>query len=136
VTCAWCRPHELDDAARRRFVRKLYIPLPSLAARIDLVTRLLSTNRHSLTEEDIADVARRSSGMCVCSTRGWVALIESTGFSGADIHNLCMEAAMGPVRQLASVAHASIASLDQTAVRLWRGVHANFTGVTDMGELN
>jgi SpoVK/Ycf46/Vps4 family AAA+-type ATPase len=35
------RPHELDDAARRRFVKRLYIPLPERADRQILLERLL-----------------------------------------------------------------------------------------------
>eukprot|EP00461_Guttulinopsis_vulgaris_P003308 UN03309 len=51
-------PRELDDAARRRFVRRLYVPMPGFRARRDLLTRLLSKNAHTLTQDEIADVAR------------------------------------------------------------------------------
>lgn len=75
------RPDELDEAARRRFVKRLYIPLPDGEARLALVTLLLRRNGHALTPAEIQAVVDRTQG-----------------FSGADIKSLCTEAAMGPVR--------------------------------------
>ncbi len=76
------RPQELDEAARRRFVKRLYIPLPDADARRHLIKRLLAKNRHVLTEDDIEAVTTATKG-----------------YSGADVTNLCKEAALGPVRQ-------------------------------------
>ncbi|CAI5731964.1 unnamed protein product [Peronospora destructor] len=86
VVGATNRPQELDEAARRRFVKRLYIPLPSLEARLDLVSRLLKDNKNDLSGENMAFIA------------------ESTkGYSGADVRALCTEAAMGPVRSCADI---------------------------------
>ena len=74
---------ELDEAARRRLVKRLYIPLPEGAARRKIITNLLREERHSLTEEQVEEVVGRTEG-----------------YSGADMANLCKEAAMGPVRSL------------------------------------
>jgi SpoVK/Ycf46/Vps4 family AAA+-type ATPase len=82
VVGATNRPHELDEAARRRFVKKLYIPLPEAAGRRELVKRLLSTNRHTLDDGNVEAVVDRTAG-----------------FSGADLRSLCQEAAMGPIRE-------------------------------------
>ena len=41
------RPEELDDAARRRFVKKLYIPLPDQDGREALITNLLNANANA-----------------------------------------------------------------------------------------
>jgi fidgetin-like protein 1 len=78
------RPQELDEAARRRLVKRLYIPLPEHAARVQLLTKLLSDNLHCLTADNIEEVGRLTDG-----------------FSGADMKNLCQEAAMGPIRSIA-----------------------------------
>jgi SpoVK/Ycf46/Vps4 family AAA+-type ATPase len=79
------RPAELDEAARRRFVKRIYIPLPNHAGRHQLLTILLQDVDHSLNEIDLNYV------------------VDATdGYSGADIRSLCTEAAMGPVRELAS----------------------------------
>jgi SpoVK/Ycf46/Vps4 family AAA+-type ATPase len=77
------RPQELDDAARRRFTKRLYIPLPAENDRRILLHVMLKKNNHRLTEADIDRIAK-----------------ESDGFSGADLKSLCTDAAMGPIRQL------------------------------------
>lgn len=78
------RPQELDEAARRRLVKRLYIPLPDRAARRQIVTRLLREQRHSLTDQQLDELCRITDG-----------------YSGADVANLCREAAIGPIRSLA-----------------------------------
>ncbi|XP_076163107.1 fidgetin-like protein 1 isoform X2 [Ptiloglossa arizonensis] len=77
------RPHELDEAARRRLVKRLYIPLPEFEARKQIINNLLLTIPHNLTEEDVNNVAQ-----------------QSKGYSGADMSNLCKEASMGPIRSI------------------------------------
>jgi SpoVK/Ycf46/Vps4 family AAA+-type ATPase len=81
------RPHELDDAARRRFVKRLYIPLPERADRQILLERLLRRNRHSLSPKEIFKLSS-----------------DTDGYSGADLSSLCQDASLGPVRQLGSQA--------------------------------
>jgi SpoVK/Ycf46/Vps4 family AAA+-type ATPase len=87
------RPQELDDAARRRFVKRLYVALPETKDREVLLRNLLSKNHHIITDKEFAKLAKNTKG-----------------FSGADLKNLCTDAAMGPVRQLG--ANAMTASAD------------------------
>ena len=58
------RPEELDEAARRRFVKRIYIPLPDAAGRKDLFSRLLAghQSKHSLQQEDVDLLVQRSAG--------------------------------------------------------------------------
>jgi fidgetin-like protein 1 len=77
------RPHELDDAARRRFVKRLYIPLPERSDREILLRTLLITNKNVLSDEQFTQLSN-----------------ETNGFSGADLKALCVDAAMGPLREL------------------------------------
>ncbi|KAL1467004.1 hypothetical protein MTO96_005871 [Rhipicephalus appendiculatus] len=77
------RPKELDEAARRRLAKRLYIPLPEKAARRQMVCRLLAQVKHCLSDEDIDTVASLTQG-----------------YSGADMAQLCKEAALGPIRSL------------------------------------
>ncbi|XP_060525430.1 fidgetin-like protein 1 [Cylas formicarius] len=77
------RPQELDEAARRRFVKRLYVPLPEHEARSHLVRKLIGDERHCLTDDDFERIAH-----------------QSDGFSGADIKNLCSEASLGPIRSI------------------------------------
>ena len=77
------RPQELDEAVRRRMVKRLYIPLPDASARQHLVSHLLEDQSHSLTGDQIGDI-----------------VLHTKGFSGADMSALCSEASMGPVRDI------------------------------------
>lgn len=83
VVGATNRPQEIDEAARRRFVKRLYIPLPDLAARRQIVLSLMSQLSHKLHPSDLEVIANKTEG-----------------YSGADMKNLCSEAALGPIRSL------------------------------------
>uniref|UniRef100_A0A1I8IKM9 Fidgetin-like protein 1 n=1 Tax=Macrostomum lignano TaxID=282301 RepID=A0A1I8IKM9_9PLAT len=91
------RPQELDDAARRRFVKRLYIPLPEAVGRRQIVERMLVGQSHSLAEADIEHI-----------------VTATDGYSGADVANLVREAALGPVR---SIPLDRIRSISVSAVR-------------------
>lgn len=95
------RPEELDEAARRRFVKRIYIPLPDEAGRQQLFERLLnSTSTISSTPSMSPSDSNRS--VHALSNDNISELVRLTdGFSGADIRSLCTEAALGPVRELA-----------------------------------
>ena len=56
------RPQEIDEAARRRFVKRLYIPLPELAARVHVITRLMAPQQCQLSEADVTSVGQRTEG--------------------------------------------------------------------------
>lgn len=75
------RPQELDEAARRRFIKRLYIPLPDRETRGALVRMLLAKNEHALTDAEVEGLVQRTKG-----------------YSGADVTNLAREASMGPLR--------------------------------------
>lgn len=77
------RPQELDEAARRRLVKRLYIPLPELGARTQILHNLLDNERTTITKPEIDALGRMTDG-----------------FSGADMKTLCHEASMGPIRSI------------------------------------
>ncbi|XP_027428758.1 fidgetin-like protein 1 [Zalophus californianus] len=91
VVGATNRPQEIDEAARRRLVKRLYIPLPEAAARKQIVINLMSKEQCCLSEEEIALVVR-----------------QTDGFSGADMTQLCREASLGPIRSLQTVDIATV----------------------------
>lgn len=76
-------PWDLDDAALRRFARRIYIPLPDETARRDLILRLLSATPHSLSESGVAKV-----------------VAQTAHYSASDITNLCKEASMAALRSV------------------------------------
>lgn len=75
-------PWDLDSAIRRRFEKRIYIPLPDADARARLLTLHLGDTPHSCTKEDIQAIAARTEG-----------------FSGADISILTRDALFEPVRR-------------------------------------
>lgn len=79
------RPHELDEAAQRRFRKKLYIPLPEPDARRKMVEGRLREFPHSLSYEDIDQV-----------------VLLTEGYSGSDMTGVIADAAMEPVRGVLS----------------------------------
>ena len=57
------RPGELDEAARRRFVKRLYVPLPENVARKELILRVKDKEgEFGLTESQIQEVVDRTKG--------------------------------------------------------------------------
>lgn len=83
VVGATNRPQEIDEAARRRLAKRLYIPLPEAAGRLHIVANLMAKEKNQLREQELSSV--------VAATRG---------FSGADMTQLCREAALGPIRSI------------------------------------
>ena len=80
------RPQELDDAALRRFVKKLYIPLPNSTGRREFLKSIIKKevdlgNKYELSETEIEEIVGKTKG-----------------YSGADLRNLCAEAALNPLR--------------------------------------
>lgn len=74
-------PWSIDEAARRRFSKKLYIPLPDYQTRLMQLRKLLHNS--SLTTEQFDILAQITEG-----------------YSSSDLTTLCKEAAMCPVREL------------------------------------
>ncbi|EFQ97321.1 hypothetical protein MGYG_00361 [Nannizzia gypsea CBS 118893] len=83
VLAATNMPWDIDDAARRRFVRRQYIPLPEPEVRKLQLRKLLSHQKHELSDADIDKLSSLTEG-----------------FSGSDITALAKDAAMGPLRNL------------------------------------
>jgi SpoVK/Ycf46/Vps4 family AAA+-type ATPase len=102
------RPQELDEAARRRFMKRLYIPLPNETARESLLRHLLKQNSHVLTDEDIGEI-----------------VIKSKGYSGSDLDGLCREAAMQPLREQMESCRGNMAGMQAIQVEDLRPIGPN-----------
>ncbi|KAK4540896.1 hypothetical protein LTR36_008838 [Oleoguttula mirabilis] len=83
VLAATNLPWAIDEAARRRFVRRQYIPLPEDWVREKQLRNLIAAQKHNLKDRDLQQLVR---------------LTDS--FSGSDITALAKDAAMGPLRSL------------------------------------
>ncbi len=73
------RPEELDEAARRRFTKKIYVPLPNNEARLQLISSyIISENKIG----NKIDLDRNDLNLIASKTKG---------YSCADIHVLFKE---------------------------------------------
>lgn len=81
-------PWVLDSAIRRRFEKRIYIPLPDEQARAIMFKIHLGSTSHCLTEEDFKKLAAATDG-----------------YSGADISIIVRDALMQPVRQVQTATH-------------------------------
>ena len=79
-------PWDLDEAMRRRLEKRIFIPLPDSPARLELFNICL----RDIPLSDDVDINALSTAI-------------SEGYSGADIHLVCREAAMMPMRRLLSI---------------------------------
>jgi SpoVK/Ycf46/Vps4 family AAA+-type ATPase len=78
------RPWEIDEAFRRRFEKRIYLPMPDVDARKELFR--IYVKEIEVEQDYVADK-----------------LVEATdGYTGSDIAMICREASMQPIRELDS----------------------------------
>ncbi|XP_012472838.1 protein SUPPRESSOR OF K(+) TRANSPORT GROWTH DEFECT 1 [Gossypium raimondii] len=82
VLAATNTPYALDQAIRRRFDKRIYIPLPDLKARQHMFKVHLGDTPHNLTESDFENLARLTEG-----------------FSGSDVSVCVKDVLFEPVRK-------------------------------------
>ncbi|KAI3507055.1 hypothetical protein L1887_21794 [Cichorium endivia] len=82
VLAATNTPYSLDQAIRRRFDKRIYIPLPDVKARQHMFKVHLGDTPHNLTERDFEQLAYKTEG-----------------FSGSDIAVCVNEVLFEPVRK-------------------------------------
>lgn len=82
-------PWALDTAIRRRFEKRIYIPLPGVNERAAMFKTHLGTNTfHTVKETEWMQLAQRAEH-----------------YSGADIAVVCREALLRPIRRLGTATH-------------------------------
>ena len=81
-------PWVLDAAIRRRFEKRIYIPLPELPARQTMFKLSMGTTSTTITDADYKELASKTDG-----------------YSGADINLVVRDALMQPVRKVQSATH-------------------------------
>lgn len=75
------RPQELDEAALRRFTKRIYVSLPDQPTREHLIRQLLAKQNCKLSDSSIANLAALTKG-----------------YSGSDLTALAKDAALEPIR--------------------------------------
>lgn len=81
-------PWVLDSAIRRRFEKRIYIPLPEEQARAVMFKLHLGSTAHCLSDDDFKKLAAATEG-----------------YSGADISIIVRDSLMQPVRQVQTATH-------------------------------
>eukprot|EP01134_Creolimax_fragrantissima_P007144 CFRG7144T1 len=81
-------PWTLDPAIRRRFEKRIYIPLPDMHARAIMLQRIVGETPNTLTTRNYRELA-----------------LKTDGYSGADINILVRDALMQPVRLIQAATH-------------------------------
>nr|ANM86141.1 vacuolar protein sorting-associated protein 4 [Stygiella incarcerata] len=116
VLAATNLPWAIDSAIRRRFERRLYIPLPEAAARRRMFEIHIGDTPHSLGDEDFDYLAD-----------------QTEGFSGSDISVLVRSALMEPVRTCQIATHFKKVKDPETGTLLWTPCTPGATGAVEMG---
>jgi len=89
VLAATNLPWNIDTAMRRRFDKRIYIPLPDIEGRRRMFeVNLKDCPENTVTDEDIDELARRTEG-----------------YSGSDVSILVRDAMMYPIRRLMCATH-------------------------------
>ncbi|ESO98439.1 hypothetical protein LOTGIDRAFT_114287, partial [Lottia gigantea] len=81
-------PWTLDSAIRRRFEKRIYIPLPEANARTSMFKLHMGTTANCISEEEYRQLG-----------------IRTDGYSGADISIVVRDALMQPVRKVQTATH-------------------------------
>jgi vacuolar protein-sorting-associated protein 4 len=88
VMAATNLPWQLDQAVRRRFEKRVYIPLPDTSARARMIHIHLGSIPHSLSAADCRIIGE-----------------QTNGYSGSDLSILVRDAMMQPVRAIQTATH-------------------------------
>ncbi|CCK71049.1 AAA family ATPase VPS4 KNAG_0F03850 [Huiozyma naganishii CBS 8797] len=91
-------PWQLDSAVRRRFERRIYIPLPDLVARVRMFEINVGDTPCELTKQDYSQLAQLTDG-----------------YSGSDIAVVVKDALMQPIRKIQQATHFKDVSDDPAA---------------------
>lgn len=91
------RPFDLDEAALRRMTKRIYIGLPDLDARQELIKLMISAVDNSMSLADLLTIAQKTDG-----------------YSSADLSAVVKDAAMQPLRD---VNPNNIMSMDKDSLR-------------------
>ncbi|ORX35572.1 putative ATPase [Kockovaella imperatae] len=88
-------PWQLDPAIKRRFEKRIYIPLPDAQARRRMFELNVGTTPHGLSPKDFMTLAE-----------------DTDGYSGSDIAVIVRDALMQPVRKVLSATHFKEVTVD------------------------
>lgn len=86
VVGATNRPQEIDEAARRRLVKRIYVPLPDASNRMLMVKNLIANYPNNIDDANLMRIGELTDG-----------------YSGSDMFNLSREATLEPLREIEDI---------------------------------
>ena len=117
VLAATNRPWDLDEAIRRRLEKRIYIPLPPNDGRL----QLFQINLKGIELGDDINFDK---------------MVEMTdGYSGADIANVCRDAAMMPLRSITDISNIDAASIRPTNLQDFKDALHNVKATVNQNDL-
>lgn len=106
-------PWGLDGAMRRRFEKRILIPLPDVEARLALLKNRMKNETHTLTDDDFMSVAQRTDY-----------------YSGSDLSALIKNACYEPLRRFQNATHFKQGTINGKSG--WIACYPNEPGATPM----
>ncbi|KAJ7058777.1 AAA-domain-containing protein, partial [Mycena amicta] len=110
-------PWAIDLSIKRRFERRIYIPLPTVEARERMFALHVGDTPSALTEDDFHALAQRTEG-----------------YSGADVAIIVQDALMQPIRKLITAKHFKLVtdhSGDDDSIPQWAACEPTDAGAVD-----
>ena len=95
-------PWGLDPAMRRRFEKRIYIPLPEIQARVYLLKNSMKKEEHCLTDADFEEIAKNTEL-----------------FSGSDLNALIKNACFEPLRKFQTAVYFREVGRNQRGAVVW-----------------
>jgi SpoVK/Ycf46/Vps4 family AAA+-type ATPase len=83
VMAATNLPDVLDEAVKRRFARRIYVPMPDPEVRWEIIRHMMSKQKLNMSKTDMEAIISRTDG-----------------YSASDLKELCRDAAMVPLRYM------------------------------------
>lgn len=116
-------PQTIDEAVRRRLVKRIYIPLPDRAARLSLLQRTLGKSKisYDISDQDFEKIL------------DW-----TEGYSGSDLSAYVTDAAMGPVREISPrmIERVSVGDVRPVQLKDFRKAKNNIRASVNPTEVN
>ena len=125
------RPDDLDEAVRRRLVKRLYIPLPNYPGRKQFIQRLIE---HEMKTPE--GLEHQNGPHINLDEAGIDELVNMTkGYSGADLKALSAEAAMIPLRSIEDIENCDAANIRPLTIEDFRVALDNVKATVNQNDL-
>lgn len=111
-------PWTLDPAIRRRFEKRIYIPLPEEEARFYLLKHQMKGEDHNLSDNDFRELGKATQN-----------------YSGSDINNLIKNACYEPLRKFQQAVFFKQVGVNKSGGPIWTPCSPSEPGATKVDKM-